>query len=220
MVIYVDYARDAYASFPPQSSKDAQRLLSVEAVALNSSAGTSIPVALSADHVDESGTEGVDAEAGDSSSAGGLDPVSSKFALALSCYPSYLGGGLGAGIGDTCQGVQCGREDKCLAAEEIEVEVDCEVDDWVAEHADHSLPHHGDGHHADGEGPGYLRQEIMGVGGVVKHKVKKRVKIGASVEEREDERESSVYLQKEASGEARSWCGWCFRVVPSKSELN
>lgn len=144
-------------------------------------------------------------------------------------YSVYLGGGLGAGMGDTCQGVPCGRGDRCLAAEEIEVEIDCDVDDSVNnnEHAEHypSSPHDGEKHHhhhshshphADDEGPGYLRQEIMGVGGVVKHKVKKRVKVGASVEEHDDERESSVYLRREARGEVRSWCGWCDRVVPGK----
>ncbi|WEW60436.1 hypothetical protein PRK78_005922 [Emydomyces testavorans] len=135
-------------------------------------------------------------------------------------YSAYLGGGLGTGIGDTCRGVQCGREDKCLAAEEIEVEIDCEVDDWVSEHSDHSNSHLGDNHHTEDEGPGYLRQEIMGVGGVVKNKVKKRVRVGASVEEHDDESESSVYLKRECSGEVRSWCGWCGRVVPGKSELD
>ncbi|EAS36630.3 uncharacterized protein CIMG_01984 [Coccidioides immitis RS] len=134
-------------------------------------------------------------------------------------YSTYLGGGLGTGIGDTCLGVQCGREDKCLAAEEIEVEVDCEVDDWGAEHSEHPSPHPGEGHSAEDEGPGYLRQEIMGVGGVVKQKVKKRVKVGASVDEHDDERESSAYLKKECSGAVRSWCGWCSRVVPSRTEL-
>jgi len=61
--------------------------------------------------------------------------------------------------------------------------------------------------------PGYLRQEIEGVGGVVKKKVKKKVRTGATVCEFDDERESGKYLEREASGLQRSWCGWCNRVV-------
>jgi hypothetical protein len=63
-----------------------------------------------------------------------------------------------------------------------------------------------------------LRQEIEGVGGVVKQKVKKRVRVGASVEEVGRERETGIYLKPEASGDVRSWCAWCSRVMPSNSE--
>ncbi|KKZ66259.1 hypothetical protein EMCG_08030 [[Emmonsia] crescens] len=153
-------------------------------------------------------------------------------------YSAYLGGGLGTGIGEGWQGVKCGRGERCLAAEEIEMEVDCEVDDWTFEDSDHHNPissHHnnyhggngGDGSHCDplqhGDGhgdeePGYLRQEIEGVGGVVKQKVKKRVRVGACVEEHEDEREASSYLKREYLGDVRSWCGWCERVVPCSKE--
>lgn len=62
--------------------------------------------------------------------------------------------------------------------------------------------------------PGYLQQEIEGIGGVVKKKVKKRVKVGATVWEYEDERESGKYLERESQGIMRSWCGWCERVCP------
>jgi hypothetical protein len=61
--------------------------------------------------------------------------------------------------------------------------------------------------------PGYLRQEIEGIGGVVKKKVKKKLRTGATVWEFDDERESGKYLEREASGVQRSWCGWCNRVV-------
>ncbi|PGH08420.1 hypothetical protein GX51_01247 [Blastomyces parvus] len=150
-------------------------------------------------------------------------------------YSAYLGGGLGTGIGEGWQGVKCGRGERCLAAEEIEMEVDCEVDDWMSDDSEHHHhnhhnhhrlggnnggydnhhhlpPQHGDGH--GDEEPGYLRQEIEGVGGVVKQKVKKRVRVGACVEEHEDERESESYLKREYLGDVRSWCGWCERVVP------
>jgi len=64
--------------------------------------------------------------------------------------------------------------------------------------------------------PGYLRQEIEGIGGVVKKKVKKKIRTGATVWEFDDERESGKYLEREASGLQRSWCGWCNRVVMGK----
>jgi hypothetical protein len=67
-------------------------------------------------------------------------------------------------------------------------------------------------------GPGYLRQEVEGLGGVMKKKVKKRVKVGATVWEYDDERESGKYLEREASGEQRSWCAWCSRVVLGRED--
>ncbi|KAL9617786.1 MAG: hypothetical protein Q9160_007440 [Pyrenula sp. 1 TL-2023] len=70
------------------------------------------------------------------------------------------------------------------------------------------------------EGPGYLRQEIEGIGGVVKKKVKKRVRVGATVQEFEDERESGRYLDREEKGSLRCWCGWCDRVVPRRGEID
>ena len=66
--------------------------------------------------------------------------------------------------------------------------------------------------------PGYHSQEMEGIGGVVKKKVKKRVKVGATVWEFDDERETGRYLEREASGKLRSWCGWCDRVVPGAAE--
>lgn len=66
--------------------------------------------------------------------------------------------------------------------------------------------------------PGYHQQEIEGIGGVVKKKVKKKVKVGATVLEFDDERESKIYLQREATGQVRAWCGWCQRVVPARDE--
>lgn len=64
----------------------------------------------------------------------------------------------------------------------------------------------------NGNKPGYHSQEVEGIGGVVKKKVKKRVKVGATVYEWDDERRSGKYLGREARGEERSWCGWCGRV--------
>lgn len=139
-------------------------------------------------------------------------------------YSTYLGG-LGTGIGEGNEGVKCGREQQCLAAREVEVEVDCEAEDLAANaevddgttmaiipavtatSSTNSLVD-------ESKETGYLRQEIEGIGGVVKKKLKIRVKVGAVVEEWEDERECAGYLTREMRGEERSWCAWCQRVVP------
>lgn len=128
--------------------------------------------------------------------------------------------------------MKCGRGEACLAAQEIELEVDCEVDEGSSDtgsnsnstgHSPAGHPSHHelvsatDGH--DDEEPGYFRQEIIGLGGVVKHKAKKRVMVGACVVEYEDERESGRYLVREECGSHRAWCGWCLRVIPAKNEV-
>lgn len=66
--------------------------------------------------------------------------------------------------------------------------------------------------------PGYFRQEIEGIGGHLKSKSKKLVKVGATVYEFRDERESGKYLAREASGELRAWCSWCSRVCPGRQD--
>ncbi|CAI7677187.1 unnamed protein product [Penicillium discolor] len=146
-------------------------------------------------------------------------------------YSTYLGGGLGTGIGEGSQGVKCGRGENCLAAQEIELEVDCEADEGSGSGSDTSStanspaapPSFGyegigvsDSH--DDEEPGYFRQEVIGLGGIVKHKSKKRVNVGACVVEYEDERDTGNYLEREEKGLYRAWCGWCSRVIPAKSE--
>ncbi|KAK1141441.1 hypothetical protein N8T08_009113 [Aspergillus melleus] len=138
--------------------------------------------------------------------------------------------GLGTGIGEGCQGVKCGRGEDCLAAQEIEMEVECEADESSGSPHGHSPslenePWESHNHSNDRwesreeEEPGYFRQEIIGIGGVVKQKAKKRVTVGSCVVEHEDERETGQYLVREEEGRDRSWCGWCWRVIPSKSEL-
>jgi hypothetical protein len=129
-------------------------------------------------------------------------------------YSTYLGG-LGTGIGEGNEGVKCGRGEHCLAAKDIEVEIDCSADEMaclsqVDFHSSES---------SDEDKPGYLRQEIEGIGGVVKKKVKKRVRVGATVREHEDERERAGYLEREVKGLDRSWCGWCSRVIPGAKDL-
>ncbi|KAJ5109226.1 hypothetical protein N7456_005901 [Penicillium angulare] len=160
-------------------------------------------------------------------------------------YSTYLGGGLGTGIGEGSQGVKCGRGETCLAAKEIELEVDCEVDESSSDTS--STGHHSPGYYPSGyasgsasasasassayhhelvssdshddEEPGYFRQEVIGLGGVVKHKSKKRVMVGACVVEYEDERETGEYLVREECGSHRAWCGWCSRIIPAQTEV-
>lgn len=105
-----------------------------------------------------------------------------------------------------------------MAAQEVEVEVDCHEDGGSPSRdsdsdSDHIRP--------DSEGKiaraGYWQQEIEGIGGVVKKKLKTRMKVGATVREWEDERDcKDEVLGREIRGEERSWCGWCGRVVWGK----
>lgn len=67
-------------------------------------------------------------------------------------------------------------------------------------------------------GPGYARHEIEGIGGVVKKKLVKMVWVGACVTEWEDEKEQGRYLVREVEGRTRSWCGWCWRVIPGAKD--
>ncbi|KAL4788203.1 hypothetical protein BJX76DRAFT_316622 [Aspergillus varians] len=150
-------------------------------------------------------------------------------------YSTYLGG-LGTGIGEGCQGVKCGRGEKCLGGQEIELEVECEADESMSNsppeygyHFGHNFDqsHHDSHSHTHGKWedpgekePGYLRQEIIGIGGRVKQRAKKRVMVGACVVEYEDERDTGDYLTREEEGLHRSWCGWCWRVIPAKHEVS
>ena len=67
-------------------------------------------------------------------------------------------------------------------------------------------------------GPGYARHEIEGIGGVVKTKLVQMVRVGACVPEWEDESASGNVLGREVSGSLRSWCGWCWKVIPGKKD--
>lgn len=123
-------------------------------------------------------------------------------------------------MGEGDQGQKCGRGEDCLEAVEGEMEIDCSERPLFS-----SSPSTGesDAHQhqqqqqqqkrSEERSAGYLRQEVEGIGGVVKKKVKKRVRMGATVWEYDDERGSGQYLEREASGMERSWCGWCGRVV-------
>ncbi|KAI1113003.1 hypothetical protein F5Y14DRAFT_233170 [Nemania sp. NC0429] len=62
--------------------------------------------------------------------------------------------------------------------------------------------------------PGYALHEIEGIGGVVKTKLVRMLRVGACVPEWEDEKNKGQILEREISGGRRSWCGWCSRVIP------
>ncbi|KAF4880704.1 hypothetical protein CGCSCA1_v000553 [Colletotrichum siamense] len=136
-------------------------------------------------------------------------------------------GGLGTGIGEGDRGVICGREHACVGAKERENETDCDAEDAAVSGA--NLWEATDEVHLDTVryqrtpspqlGPGYERHEIEGIGGVVKTKLVRMVSVGACVPEWDDERHSSKILSREANGIRRSWCGWCWRVIPGKDDL-
>ena len=137
-------------------------------------------------------------------------------------------GGLGVGIGEGNRGVPCGRGDECVAAREVEQETDCDAEDArefdnsvaprsVSPTSSASSPGSGSGAGSLSHGqmgPGYARHEIEGIGGVVKRKLVRMVKVGAGVPEFGDEKEMGKFLVREVDGRARSWCGWCWRVIP------
>ena len=139
-------------------------------------------------------------------------------------YSTYLGG-LGTGVGEGNEGVKCARKEQCLGAQIVDVEGECPAESSPRRS---ETPDNGEqpvssaaaavAHDELEVEAGYLRQEIEGIGGVVKKKYKRRVRVGAPVKEWEDEREGGQLLGREISGAERSWCGWCKRVVLSKAD--
>lgn len=109
-----------------------------------------------------------------------------------------------------------------MAAQEVEVEIDCSEEGRGSSDRE-SSESDSEWHWAEGEGKqeraGYWQQEIEGIGGVVKKKLRKRVRVGKTVKEWEDERDGKEeVLARESRGEARSWCGWCGRLVWGKKD--
>jgi hypothetical protein len=123
-------------------------------------------------------------------------------------YSHYLGG-VGTGAGEGNEGVECGRGSLCLGARIVEHET-CEQDILDALAAQHGSPDSAE----RWSGTSYYAQEIEGIGGVLKVKHKKQVRVGECVKLYEDEREKAVqYLEREVTGKLRSWCSWCERIV-------
>ncbi|KAG4033865.1 hypothetical protein MFRU_004g03630 [Monilinia fructicola] len=143
-------------------------------------------------------------------------------------------GGLGVGIGEGNRGVPCGRGISCLAAIEVEQETDCDAEDAreFEESSRAVSPSSSPGGSIFGSatpnssernlslGPGYARHEIEGIGGVMKKKRVRMVKVGACVPEFGDEKGEGRYLVREIEGRARSWCGWCDRAVRGPDDGN
>lgn len=124
-------------------------------------------------------------------------------------------GGVGAGLGQGNEGVECGRYGECLDAKEVEKEIECDADELAAICAEMGKAG------VDGgrwRGSSYTTHEIVGIGGKVKKKVKKEMLVGATVKEYEDERMTGKFLRREQEGANRSWCSWCARVVPGKKD--
>jgi hypothetical protein len=124
---------------------------------------------------------------------------------------------MGAGIGEGNEGVECGREGACLAALEVEREIECDADEIAACEAE-IIKVQAEGKHWAGSS--YNTHEMVGIGGKVKMKLKQQVKVGAAVKQYKDERESGSFLKREQNGDNRSWCSWCERVVPATKDLD
>ncbi|PSR97050.1 hypothetical protein BD289DRAFT_426850 [Coniella lustricola] len=67
-------------------------------------------------------------------------------------------------------------------------------------------------------GPGYARHEVEGIGNKIKTVKVSMLRVGGCVPEWKDEKSSGHSLSREISGEYRSWCGWCNRVIPGRNE--
>lgn len=113
------------------------------------------------------------------------------------------------------ESVRCWLGAQCLSAKEVEVEVEVEAEAQVRGRAWQD----GGGHYGE-SAAGYECQEVEGVGGAMKGKRKVKVGIGGWVtgwDMQGDENESSPKRRRTATvqdpSEARSWCGWCERVV-------
>ena len=122
--------------------------------------------------------------------------------------------------------MKCARGKECLGAKDVEVEFDCTSTPPASSSSSGSSgseSDQGDGGGtplAEKEEAGYWRQEVEGLGGIVRKKYRKRERVGGTVREWEDEREGAEVLGREKRGEERSWCGWCGRVVLGGRDLD
>lgn len=134
----------------------------------------------------------------------------------------------------------CGREAACCGSKEREQETDCDAADareqdeisnggngggslspWTTPSPASSIAGSPPGERRTPSPqlrPGYARHEIEGIGGVVKTKLMRMVRVGACVPEWEDEKNTGKILGREVDGKSRSWCGWCYRVIPGKKD--
>ncbi len=125
-------------------------------------------------------------------------------------------GGMGAGLGEGNEGVECGRGGSCLKPQTVERELECDAEELAFIEAEMEKTGINGRSWA---GSSYTTCEIVGIGGAVKKKVKKNILVGAIVKEYEDERITSKFLHREQDRLNRSWCSWCSRVVLSKKDV-
>lgn len=130
-------------------------------------------------------------------------------------YSTYIGG-MGTGIGEGLEGEECGRKKLCLAAQEIEKEIECDISHLAADAIESERASF---FGRSWTGTSYTMQEVEGLGGILKKKIRRRERIGRTVKEYEEERRDGKWLQREQTGQNRSWCSWCDRVVPSNKDL-
>lgn len=129
-------------------------------------------------------------------------------------YTHYLGG-VGTGAGEGNEGVECGRGTTCLGARIVEHETCRPSSPDALDHGTMQDPESPE----RWRGSSYLAQEIEGIGGVLKVKHKRQVRVGECVRLYEDERDKSIqYLEPEVEGRLRSWCSWCERVVLGEAD--
>lgn len=132
------------------------------------------------------------------------------------------------GVTDAERGIPCGREANCLAAVEKEVEIDSAGErtpspfpsatassSASASTSASPLPFLSD---LDEPRSGYNVHEYKGAGGRVTNKTVVGIRVGRSVPEWHDEKASRRILGREVDGLVRSWCGWCWRVIPGREE--
>jgi hypothetical protein len=125
------------------------------------------------------------------------------------------------GITDGDRGVTCGREGDCLGAIETEVEMDSAGEIPTPSS---SSPAPASPPPSDRESPGveprsgYNVHPFEGAGGCVTNKTVVKIRVGQSVPEWHDEKSASQILEREVEGKVRSWCGWCWRVLPGEDD--
>lgn len=140
------------------------------------------------------------------------------------------------------EGPRCWRGKHCLAAQDVEMEMECKSADSLTSGTnafyggDIAESSHGDagerlrqdtigdclrvcGSCGD-EVPLQRRWEVYGNGGPVEHRVKKRIMVGACVDYHEDECQTEEYLTREETCLDRAWCNWCMRLIPSQLDLD
>ena len=98
----------------------------------------------------------------------------------------------------------------------MEKEIECDADELAALESEMAKAE------TEGRqwaGSSYTTHEIVGIGGKVKKKIIKKMRVGVIVKEYEDERKTGKFLRREQEGANRSWCSWCARVVPGKKDF-